>query len=102
MIHTSLMLHILGELPPLEELTAALGKTPTRQGVRGTPLKPGRRATFPQDVWTLHLAKWDGRTATEHALRHAATELERMAPILAALDRTKLDAQLGVVITQFD
>lgn len=96
MSETSVSLRLVGDLPPLEELTRLLGTRPTRDRRRGQPFRPGSRTIQPVDVWTLDLMGWQRGHLDGEALAQVAATLLQMAPALAALDRTQCRAQLYI------
>src|SRR5690242_9474966 len=92
--HFSLSLRIHGDLPPTEELIAALGVQPTnviRNGERRT-LRSGEngreqlaRLVQPTDMFLVELGEWDGDERTEEMLLQIAPRVAELAPRLRQL-----------------
>ena len=92
--HFSLSLRIHGDLPPTEELIAALGVQPTsvfRKGERRI-LRSGENGrervghgAQPTDMFSVTLGEWDGDEHTEKMLVQIAPRVAELAPHLAQL-----------------
>jgi hypothetical protein len=96
MSEIEMSLRLVGDLPPLEELTRLLGTLPTRDRRRGQLVHPHSRRIQSVDVWTLDLTGWQRGRLDPAALAQAAAALQQMAPALATLDRGPCRAQLYI------
>ncbi len=98
----TLGLRLVGRLPPRDVLTRTLGTAPPFHGLRGTPATRSGRVRQQEDVWLYPLAEWEGSRLDDETASRVSATLASMAPALAALDRTGLEAELLISITQFE
>jgi hypothetical protein len=94
-----LSLILEGDLPSKQELLDRFEVEPRSYHRRGDLGRGSWRV--PQDIWTLDLAEWDGKTADDGTTQQAVSTLERLAPALRALDRAHLTAELSVLVIQY-
>ena len=94
MSEISLSLRLFGELPPTNDLSALMGTNPSIAIRRGEPVSS--RRTQPIDVWILDLFETEDSIpeSVQVQMLQAATKLQRIAPILASLERTTYQADL--------
>jgi hypothetical protein len=102
MSSNSLSIRLLGQLPTRGELDRWLGTAPSEYVAQGTPLGRRRRRVQAFDLWLLDLAEWDGENADPELMQSVAMRLAQLAPALAGLDRTSMEAQLLIGVTQFE
>lgn len=90
----SLSLRLRGNLPPTDELSYLLNANPTIAIRQGEPVSS--RRTQPIDVWILDLFEMEDSEveSVEDQMHRAASELQRMAPMLASLERSTYEAEL--------
>lgn len=94
MSKNQLSFRLLGKLPPLDDVTALLGVTPTYARKQGEPTGRGDRLQ-PVDVWIHDFTDWwNGDDIAEATVRQIAEMLTRFTPALATLDRSRCSAQL--------
>lgn len=96
---TKLVLRLVGDLPPTEDLMRLLGVSPEREVRRGTPLIGLGGKAQDVDVWSAVLierSEWVGADAPPEVVARAAATLRRALPGLAALDRVRVRVELYV------
>ncbi len=94
---SKISLRLSGNLPPSDELTKTLGFTPTKALRRGERISQKR--VQPVDIWSLELAEIDTENTKEESdkkIQQVGIILQKMAPALAALDRTNCKADLYI------
>jgi hypothetical protein len=90
-------LRLSGTLPPLEQLTQALGVAPTQSLRRGEQVS--KRRVQPVDLWRLDLVKFDSDCSSseiDQQLKKSAALLQRLAPQISKLDRDRAQADLYI------
>ncbi|SRR5260221_10374153 len=104
MSSNSMWLRVMGDIPSPEELTRLLDLKPDSYMRRGTAVFKGTWIV-PEDVWTATLIEeWSGEPDEDvsASMQHATAILDRIAPTLAALDRTHYQAELYISSIRYE